>query len=239
MQKENLRINPIKIWCKTTLLICILCFANLVMAETVKQCFPESNLPGWSTKNFWIPKTELKEANIHRELSKNLSSSLFSGLREKYVSLLLQELTYGEGIAFSFRERFSGWPGLTDTSTIKYLTINIPGNLAKNREINLSSEEKIIIVLTEGSPSFRNFCFGYAKKGKISLQVSNGSDDEITNKMSQPIFETIGKDSVLMNIDIFVTTKNTNEAWPEQCGACVLQGSFVFLKSSLSEFNKN
>ncbi len=230
---------PMKIPFETTLAIYILCFANIIMAETVKQCFPESNLPGRSTQNFWIPKAELKEANTHKELSKNLSGSLFSSLREKYVSLLLQELTDGEGIAFSLRERFRGWPGLTDTSTIKYLTINIPGSLVKNREIDVSKEEKVLTVLTEGSPSFRNFCFGYAKNGKISFQVSNGYDDELMNKMGEPIFRAIGKDSVLMDIDVIVTTKNTNEAWPEQCGTCVLRGSFVFLKSSLSEFNKN
>jgi hypothetical protein len=231
-------VDSMKIPFETTLAICILCFANIIMAETVKQCFPESNLPGRSTQSFWIPKTGLKETNIHRELSKNLSGSLFSSLREKYGSVLLQELTNGEGTALIFREHFKGWPGLTDTSTIKYLTINVPGKLVKNREIDISKDETIFTVLAEGSSSWRNLCFGYAKKGKISLQVSNGYDDEFMNKMWGPIFKAIGEDSVLMDIDVLVTTKNSNEAWPEQCGTCVLQGSFVFLKSSLSDFNK-
>jgi hypothetical protein len=119
------------------------------------------------------------------------------------------------------------------------MTIHIPDELDKNREIDLSKEDNVLIVLTEGVPSFRNFCFGYANKGKISIKVLNGYDDETMNKISKPIFHTIGDDAILMDIDITVKTKNTNIAWPDQCGTYTLQGSFVFMKSSINQFNKN
>jgi hypothetical protein len=227
-----------KIWFETTLFVCILCFTDIIMAETVKQCFPESNLPNRSIQSFWIPNTELQKANIHKKLSKNLSGSFFSILREKYASVLFQDITDGEGTVLTFREHFKGWTGLTDTSRIKYLTINFPGKLIKNRKIDISKEEKILTVLSEGSSSWRNLCFGYANKGSINLQVSNGYDDAFMNKMWEHIFKMIGEDSVLMDIDVLVTTKNSNQAWPEQCGTCILQGSFVLLKSSLDDFNK-
>jgi hypothetical protein len=153
--------------------------------------------------------------------------------------VLLQEITNGEGTIFTFRDLFPGWPGLSDTSSLQYMTIHIPYDLGKNREIDLSKEHDVLTVLTEGAPSFRNFCFGYASKGKLSIKVLNGYDDATMNKMSQHIFHSIGDDAVLMDIDITVNTKNTNIAWPDQCGTCTLQGSFVFMKSSVNQINKD
>lgn len=210
-----------------------------VKAESIKQCFHLNNLPNRSIQSFLIQEAELKDKVIHNSLkNKNeISNSIFSSLREEHVSVLLQEITNGSGISLVYREQFQGWPSLTDTSTIQYLTVYIPGILSKNRTIDISKEKDVLVVLTEGVPSFRNFCFGYAKKGKISIQISNGYDNEFMNKISDPIFHVIGKDAVVMDIDITVTMKNTNEAWQEQCGICTLQGKLVFSKSSLNSMN--
>ncbi|ASF45331.1 hypothetical protein [Methylovulum psychrotolerans] len=233
-------INHKRLKFKGLLIILFVNVLSIADAKPIKQCFPYSNFPGRSIQNIWVQQAQLKERNIHDKLSKSLSGTLFSALRENNISVPLQELTNGDGIAFAFRERFSGWPGLSDTSAIQYLTIHIPDGPFKNREFDLSKHDKALVVLTEGSSSFRNFCFGYAKKGTLKLMVSNGDNSVLLNKMSRPIFDTIGEDTILMDIDIEVTTKMTNEAWPspEVCGTCVLQGHFIFLKSSLTEFNR-
>lgn len=237
--KKILQKKYIRLHISGALIIILLNTLSYAKAESIKQCFPLNNFPGRLIQNFWIQKAELKEKDIHKKLANRLSGALFSTIREKNISVLLQEITNGKGSVFVFRERFSGWSGLTDTSTLQYLTVYIPGDLVKNREIDLSKEDEVLAVLTEGVPSFKNFCFGYAKKGKIDIMVSNGYDNELMNKMSQPIFYAIGEDAVIMNIDIMVTTKNTNEAWQEQCGVCVLQANFVFFNSSLNELIKN
>lgn len=204
-------------------------------AESVKQCFSLSNLPDKSTKSIWIDDAILKDQNIHRQLFKNLSNSLFYSLRDNNVSVLFQDLSEGKGTVFAFREQFPGWPSLSDTSNIQYLSIYISDKLEKNREIDLSKDKDTLVVLTKGSPSFRNFCYGYAKEGKIKISKSNGGQDEFYNKMSKPIFDKIGEESILMNIDVKVKTKHSNRAWAEYCGSCVLQGEFVFSKSSLKD----
>jgi hypothetical protein len=226
-----------RLWYMGLLKVLLLGISGYVRAESIKQCFRLSNFPDRSVQSVWIQEAELREESVHKALAKRLTSTLFSSLREKHLPVLLQEITNGEGLVFVYRERFKGWPGLTDTGTLQHLTVHIPGGLSKNREIDLSKEDNVLTVLTEGVPSFRNFCFGYAKKGKISFQVSNGYDNEFMNKISQPIFSMIGKGSIVMNIDVTLTTKNTNEAWQEQCGVCTLQGTLVFSKSSLSVLN--
>lgn len=212
-------------------------FFGFVEAKTIDQCFLATNLPDESIKSSWIENTTLKDEEIHKKLAKRLDGTIFSALRDNNLPVLLQDLSIGEGSTFAFRNRFPGWPGLSDTSKIQYLSIHVPGKLEKNREIDLSKANGVLTVITKGSPSFRNFCFGYAKKGKIKIMLSNGENDDFDNKMSKPIFDKIGKDSVLMDVDIMVDTKHSNKAWSEYCGSCVLQGKFVFSKSSLDQLN--
>lgn len=210
---------------------------NDLLAESVTQCFSLNDLSNATAKSLWINDAELKDHELHKKLSKNLSNPLFYSLRDNNPSVLFQEVSEGRGAVFAYRELSPGRSDLSDTSNIQYLSIYIPEKLKKNLEIDLSKDKGVLVVLTKGSPSFRNVCYGYAKKGKIKISKSNGEQNIPGNGISNSI-TTISEDSITMNIDVSANTKYSNHAWASNCGSCVLQGNFVFSKSSLTEMLK-
>lgn len=215
----------------------ILVTINDLYADSMSQCLTINKLPNTTTKNLWIDDAKLKDHELHSKLSKKLFNPLFYSLRDNNPSVLFQELTEGKGTVFAIRELFPGRADLSDTSNIQYLSIYMPNKLEKNLEIDLSKDKDVLVVLTKGSPSFRNVCFGYAKEGKIKISKSNAEHHGFDNTMSESI-NTIGEESILMNIDVKVSTKYSNRAWAGNCGSCVLLGDFVFSKSSLKDMLK-
>lgn len=205
---------------------------GILHAESIKQCFETNNLPNRTINSFWIRDADLKDKKIHESLAKKLNDVLFYELKEKHFPVLIQETTKGKGFVFSYKDNFLGWPDLSDTSTLQYLTIYIHDELRKNKEVDLSKDQDVLVMLTKGSLNFMNLCFGYATKGKIYFHVSNGLNDVITNKIYSKIFQNIGEDSILVNIDVQFDTKNINESQPLDCTSCMLKGKLIF-KSSL------
>lgn len=210
---------------------------NNLYAKSVSNCLSLNELPNTTTKSIWIDDAKLKDIELHRKLSKKISKTIFYSLRDNNPSVLFQDLSEGRGTVFAFREQFPGRPDLSDTSYIQYFSIYIPNKLEKNLEIDLSKDKDALVIFTNGSPSFRNVCYGYAKEGKIKIFKSNGEQHEENNMMSEPI-NIMGEESILININVKINTKYSNQAWAGNCGGCVLQGNFVFSKSSLKNISK-
>ena len=216
------------------LLFFMLLMINDLYAESVSQCFSLNKLPNTTTKSVWIEDAKLKEHELHKKLSKNLSNPLFYSLRDNNPSVLFQDLSEGKGTVFAFRELFPGRPDLSDTSNIQYMSIYIPKKIEQNIEIDLSKDKDVLVIFTKGSPSFRNVCYGYAKEGKIQILKSHGEQHGPDSMDSEPISE----DSIMMNIDVKANTKYSNRVWAGNCGSCVFQGNFVFSKSPLKDMLK-
>lgn len=218
--------------------IMLVCFlATNTVAISSEQCLPISNFPGQITEVSWIKNATLQYLEIHKKLKLSTgfkAHNLLSPQSTELSSVGHKVISASNSDVLVFKQIFPGWPKLTDTANMAYITVVIPKNISGTGSIIIDGKDGALVFMSVGSPSFLNFCYGYAINGKIDFSTKSDLDSQMDRAFIDSILSTIGEDGALIRMS-FQAALISSKGHKDDCGSCVFEGDFLAKKRVFSE----
>ena len=136
-----------------------------------------------------------------------------------------------------FQRLFKGWPNTSDTAHLTRTTIFIPRNLVSKGKIEITDKSGVLAFISDGLPSFRDFCIAYAIKGFIEY-TSYSSTYHENDPGEKIFFKNLKIDYGLRaSISLTIALVDLSGSKRALCSNCEFNADLVFTPGNLIAIN--
>lgn len=209
-------------------------------ACSTESCISFDNYRQYDTEAWWISEASLRDYNYHYGLKSQILANKKLKIKNELFPIMGHTLTKGNGDALIFQRFFKGWSGVSDTAHLMRITIIIPEHLKGKGDIQIKENSDVIVFLTDGMPSFRDFCIGYAIEGTIKY-TTYPSEKHSTDPSDDIFFSRLLHidRGVKATISITATLVDSMGSQEVNCEKCAFNADLVFKSNDITSINQN
>lgn len=206
-----------------------------MFACSTASCLSFDNYRQYETDAWWITDVSFLDYKHHNEFKSQILANKKVKIKDELFPISGHILTKGNSDALVFQRLFKGWSGISDTSHITRITIIIPEHLRGKGKIQIKKNSGMIVFITDGMPSFRDFCIGYAIEGTIEYTTypsEKHSADSSDNIFFSNLLHIDRGVHATVSLTMVLASKEV------QCNKCIFNADLVFKASDINSVNQ-